>query len=92
MLHQVLRSLAIYECYRFSTALPALDLLIPFFMLIYRYEMVQFGPTLCLRGLECLICISLITVSFYMLVYYLSLLLCIVCVCPLLLLAEFFLF
>lgn len=68
-------SSAMYECSHFSTVLPAFDLLTPFFMLIYRYKMVHFGLTLRWRGLEWLICISLITDVFYMLVDYLYFLL-----------------
>lgn len=72
-------SLAIYECSHFSAVLPTFDISIPFFVLIYMYKMVHYGLTLHLRGLEWLICISLITDLFYMLVYYLCFLLCIVC-------------
>lgn len=43
--------------------------------------------TLHFGDLSGLICISLITNLFYMLVYYLCFFLCIVCLCPLLLLA-----
>lgn len=71
-------SLVIYECSHFLTVLPTFGMLIPFFRLIYKYKMVHDGLTLHLRGLEWLICISLITDLFYMLVYYLYFLLCIV--------------
>lgn len=47
-------------------------------MLIDKYKMVPDGLTLHLRGLEWLICISLITDLFYMLAYYLYFLRCIV--------------
>ena len=45
--------LATDECSHFSTVLPALDILIPFFcVLIYRNEVMHYYRTLCLRGLE----------------------------------------
>lgn len=71
-------SLVIYECSHFPTVLPTFDMSIPFFVLIYSYKMVHDDLTLHLRGLDWLICISLITDLFYILVYYLYFLLCIV--------------
>ena len=46
--------LAIYECSHFSTVLPALDLLIPFFVcvLIYRNKVIHYYLTWHLTGLK----------------------------------------
>lgn len=80
--------LTIYECSHFPTVLPALDLVI---RASSRYKMVHYCLILHLGDLSGLICISLITNLFYKLVYYWYFLLCIVCLCTLLLLAEVYL-
>lgn len=54
-------SLVIYECSYFSTVLPVFDLWIPFWVPIYRYEIVHYCLTLHLGDLSGLTGISLTT-------------------------------